>query len=83
MGFSGPLKNIGTRKCLDTLWNDSPGHKVGMRPCLGDNGGRNQAWMYFTRTQHIMPVANDETCLGGGSIPSTDKTDWCRKDEAR
>ncbi|XP_055388766.1 LOW QUALITY PROTEIN: inactive polypeptide N-acetylgalactosaminyltransferase-like protein 5 [Condylostylus longicornis] len=77
--YLGPLKNVGTGQCLDTLWNDTPGKPVGLRAC---NGGSYQEWMYFARPRHILPVNNDESCLSGGGTPKANQTDWCEREQA-
>eukprot|EP01053_Blabericola_migrator_P011507 Blabericola_migrator_1__11506@NODE_686_length_6875_cov_181_991774_g499_i0_p4_GENE_NODE_686_length_6875_cov_181_991774_g499_i0NODE_686_length_6875_cov_181_991774_g499_i0_p4_ORF_typecomplete_len312_score57_28Glyco_transf_7C/PF02709_14/5_9e13Ricin_B_lectin/PF00652_22/1_4e12CDtoxinA/PF03498_14/9_2CDtoxinA/PF03498_14/0_00013Glyco_tranf_2_3/PF13641_6/0_00033Glyco_tranf_2_2/PF10111_9/0_0004RicinB_lectin_2/PF14200_6/1_9RicinB_lectin_2/PF14200_6/61ADK_lid/PF05191_14/0_5ADK_lid/PF05191_14/3_5e03ADK_lid/PF len=72
----GPLSNIKTGECLISDGHTPVEAKAKMTTCTGSH---TQEWMYFNRTQHVMPVFNDELCLNP-NIPTRIKdTVWCYK----
>lgn len=72
----GPLTNIKTGECL-VADNLAPVEaKARLHTCTGSQG---QDWMYFRRTNHVMPVHNDEMCLNPNRPKHLQDTVWCAK----
>lgn len=76
---AGQLENAGSHLCVAWLRTSNPKGPVAVQPC---DGSSRQNWMYFRRSQHWMPVLNDESCL-----LAENKTifviDWCSPHSGR
>eukprot|EP01054_Gregarina_sp_Poly1_P003206 Gregarina_sp_Poly_1__3205@NODE_1911_length_3099_cov_246_252639_g943_i1_p1_GENE_NODE_1911_length_3099_cov_246_252639_g943_i1NODE_1911_length_3099_cov_246_252639_g943_i1_p1_ORF_typecomplete_len714_score90_05Glycos_transf_2/PF00535_26/4_5e21Glyco_tranf_2_3/PF13641_6/5_3e21Glyco_transf_7C/PF02709_14/5_8e12Ricin_B_lectin/PF00652_22/1_3e07Glyco_tranf_2_2/PF10111_9/1_3e04Glyco_tranf_2_2/PF10111_9/0_00011Glyco_transf_21/PF13506_6/0_004Glyco_transf_21/PF13506_6/66RicinB_lectin_2/PF14200_6/0_00047_NODE_19 len=71
----GSLQNVQSGKCLVTTADQPVQAKAIMSTCTGNQA---QDWMYFRKTSHIMPVANDELCLNSNNPAKVSDTVWCR-----
>eukprot|EP01071_Lankesteria_metandrocarpae_P006082 Lankesteria_metandrocarpae@DN4233_c0_g1_i1.p1 len=71
--YLGTIKNMGIQQCVESVSGDYPGNPIGLKTC---HTGHSQQFMFFKNPGWIMPVTNDETCLGH-DINDAKSTGWC------